>query len=137
MTPGPRGPRGPRGFGFLRARSQSLVYFACFAAIGYSYMANRENIDRIEAEGVERRDQSCDISEAKHKADVVQLERTYAYLLSLSPREKRSSINRAVLANLPNVEREARLDPAPSFCDEPGVGLKEPDPKIPARPPNL
>jgi hypothetical protein len=131
---GQRGPRGFRGFGFRVARSPALVYFACFVAIGYSFWTNHNAINQIQEESKGRRDQSCHISESTHKADVEQLQRTYDYLVNLTPRQKRSAINRAVLANLPNVEHAARLDPAPPFCDEPGIGLPEPDPVLPKRP---
>ena len=101
-----------------------------------SAKANRA-IRQIERESKGRRDQSCRISESQHKADVDGLRRTYDYLKQLTPRQRRSPINRAILANLPVTEREARMDPAPPFCDEPGIGLPEPDPVLPKRPKSL
>ena len=98
--------------------------------------ANRA-VRQIEAESRARRDQSCRISEETHKDDVDSLRRTYKYLLDLTPRQKQTTFNRALLANLPNVERKARQDPAPPFCDEPGIGLPEPDPVVPKRPKSL
>jgi hypothetical protein len=86
------------------------------------------------AEQKARRDQACAISEAKQRRDIDSLRRTYDYLLTLSPTEKRDPINRAVLAGLPRTEADARLDDAPPYCDEPGIGEPEPDPTIPRRP---
>jgi len=100
----------------------------------YAIYQNHAAIDRIDREGLGRRDQACTISERKQLADVQQLRRTYAYLLSLSPRERRSRLNMAVLQQLPSVEQEARFDDAPKFCDQPHLGLPEPDSKIPKRP---
>lgn len=88
-------------------------------------------------EGVERRDQSCRLFEGQHLADVRRLRRTYRYLLSLSATEREMALNQFVLRSLPQTEREARLDRAPDYCDEPGVGRSEPDPVIPHRPAQL
>lgn len=111
-------------------------------ATAYAIRENARAIDRINQEGVERRDQSCRISEAKQAKDVSQLERTYRYLLDLSPSEARSTLNQAILQGLPLVEKEARLDDAPPFCDEHDpdgkpIGLAEPDMKVPDRPAGL
>lgn len=89
---------------------------------------------RIQAEGEQRRDQSCGISEAKQHKDIRQLADTYRYLLALSPAEQRSTFNTFIRARLPLAEREAAEDDAPPFCDEDGVGLPEPDLKVPRRP---
>jgi hypothetical protein len=65
------------------------------------------------------------------------LRKTYLYLEQLKPAERRTTLNRFILHKLPSVEREARTDQAPGFCDEPGIGLPEPDPRIPQRPKGL
>jgi hypothetical protein len=90
----------------------------------------------IRAENRERRDQACAISERKQASDILKLERTYAYLLR-QPREafeEKNSLPSEVVRALPQSEEEARTDDAPPFCDEPGIGLREPDMKVPARP---
>ncbi len=127
---GERGQRGKNGFGW----SQAIVYLACFAAVGYSYWVNHNNIDQIKTERTERTNQSCNISERKQQGDVRSLKLTYDYLVSLTPEQAREPLNALIYRELPRAEKEARLDDAPSFCDEPGIGLPEPDPKVPERP---
>jgi hypothetical protein len=95
--------------------------------------AQRDN----ERESRERLDATCTIFESSQRSDVDALAQTYRYLADLPPREMSSSLNRAVLANLPATIREATVDDAPGYCDAPGVGLPEPDPPLPKRPPNL
>jgi hypothetical protein len=87
---------------------------------------------QIAAEGMERRDQTCVLFEREHLRHVIRLERTYDYLDGLPRRERGSSLTRAVVRQLPELEVDARTDSAPPFCDEPGVGLPEPDPEPPA-----
>jgi hypothetical protein len=91
----------------------------------------------FKAETRERVNQTCRILEGKQRDTVDQLKQTYTYLLGLSPAEKRSPLNRAVLANVPKLERDARVNDAPAYCNDPGVGLPEPDPEPPARPAQL
>ncbi len=93
---------------------------------------------RIDNESRGRRDQSCRQSEAKHQADVNELKRTYRFLTNPKKRALLGpGLARLIILTLPAREREARVDPAPPFCDEPGIGLPEPDPKIPERPKGL
>lgn len=85
-------------------------------------------------ERASRTDQTCTVFEQQHKDDVDQLIATYRYLASLSGEELAQPLNRFVLGSLPGVIREAQTDDAPPYCDEPGVGLPEPDPVVPERP---
>lgn len=82
-------------------------------------------------EATARADQVCRIFEQAHKDDVDQLIQTYAYLDKLTPQEVHDPLNTFVILNLPTQEKRARTDSAPEFCDEPGVGLPEPDPVLP------
>lgn len=94
--------------------------------------------DKISDEGKGRRDQSCRQSEAKHLADVQELRRTYRFLTDPAKRRLLGrGLARLIILTLPQREREARVDPAPPFCDEPGIGLPEPDPTVPKRPQGL
>lgn len=86
-------------------------------------------------ETAERRDQSCKISEQKQRGDVDQLKQTYDFLTNPPPGLE--NLVPIALTQLPQVEREAKADDAPAFCDEPGVGEPEPDPKLPKRPKGL
>lgn len=89
---------------------------------------------KTRADQRERLDQTCTLFETDHLRDVKKLRHTYRYLLALRPDERDDTINRFVRRDLPELERDARTDSAPEFCDEPGRGLPEPDPVVPRRP---
>ena len=130
----------------------ALAAFLILAAgQAWSWKMASDAIDRVSdvqvaqiREGVERRDQICLSAEREHLNAVTRLDRTYRYLVGLTPREARTRLNEAILRQLPEIESEARTDVAPLFCDEPGeraekagappVGLPEPDPEVPQRP---
>ncbi len=139
---GEKGARGPRGHAD-RIRGQWLVYVCCFVAIGYTWAANHSAVSKITAEGRDRRSQTCTTFESEHLQEVRQLRATYAYLLALTAQERRSTLNRFVIRQLPERERDARTDAdafgvtVPAYCDEPGIGLPEPDPVTPKRPASL
>jgi hypothetical protein len=99
--------------------------------------ANRLLVQTIEREGVQRRDQLCQLFETDHLADVKRLKRTYQYLEAVSRRKRRGALNAEITRGLPDLEREAAADSAPDFCDAPDVGLPEPDPVVPERPQSL
>lgn len=86
-------------------------------------------------EGAERRDQTCTIDERTQAEDVYELRQTYDFLADPPPGQE--GLAALILPNLPKSEADARLDDAPPFCDERGVGLPEPDPVLPCRPPVL
>lgn len=90
--------------------------------------------DRVSGEGQDRRDQTCVLFERQHETEVKRLAQTYRYLLGLSPEEQANPLNRAVAAQLPELEERVKTIAAPPYCDEPGVGLSEPNPEIPKRP---
>lgn len=103
----------------------------------------RELSVSIQKEGAERRSQNCTTFEGAHRQEVDRLNQTYAYILKLTPAERRTTLNRTVIAGVPRLETEASSDSdnegvlVPSYCDEPGVGLPEPDPIVPKRPAKL
>lgn len=92
---------------------------------------------KIQLESKNRRDQACLRDESSHLDDVRALGQTYRYLEQLKPSERKQTINVFILRNLPQTEQKARHDSAPDFCDEPGIGLREPDPVLPPRPAGL
>lgn len=101
-------------FGFLYGRQDTLL---------------KDFID----ETTERRSQSCDLFEGQHLDDVKELRRTYKYIEALEPEEISSTLNQFVIRGLPELEDDARNDPAPEYCDDPNIGLPEPDPNLPPK----
>lgn len=107
-----------------------LISTAVAVAVGYALgQWDRERRDRI--------NEACTISERKQFTDVTTLRKTYEYVADLTAAQKREPLNRAIIAQLPSLEVDARTDDAPSYCDEPDVGLPEPDPQVPERPAGL
>jgi len=114
----------------------------------YAVVESAGNVRALEAESHERRDQSCVVFErdtiAAKTAYVTakqQLTSTQDYLHTLSPAERRTGINQAIVASLPRLKdavdvqwRNARATAAPVYCDEPGIGLEEPNPALPDKP---
>lgn len=108
-----------------------------------SLLLNGLLYDRGISEAAERRDQNCLSFEGKHAQEVRDLDDQYAFLLT-APRERWDDTQTFVYERtLPALEREAVRDNdplgerVPAYCDEPGVGLAEPDPCIPKRPQSL
>lgn len=107
-------------------------------------VANKAAVAQIEAEGADRRNQNCEILERQHAETVRSLKLTYDYLAGLTPAQRQEPLNKLLITQLPQTEKQARIDQAPAYCDEPGaaaeakgadpVGLPEPDPVIPKRP---
>ena len=112
-------------FAFERILTAALIFTTVYLFVGF--------LNEVEG----RRDQTCTIFERAQARDVRRLKDTYAYLVKLPQDERGDSINIAIRASLRNLEAEAKTDDAPKFCDEPGVGEKEPDPRIPRRPKSL
>jgi hypothetical protein len=114
---------------------------------GFAVKQNADRVDeidrlvtRIEVEGRERRDQACVLNERDHLADVQNLKRAYdrlpeafAFYMSIAPADMKPLLRSMIAQDLKRLEQEARVDQAPEYCDEPGVGLVEPDPVIPER----
>ena len=108
---------------------------------------NRVSLDRFLRESRERRNEACRISEYEQAREVRQLRRTYEFLPRLLREDPDGILAAASRGSLAALESDARTDNAPAYCDEPGVaaeargeppvGLPEPDPKIPPRPPGL
>jgi hypothetical protein len=127
-----------------RALESWLPYLAAFAAAGYTFFSTSAVIDNFKQEIRDRRSATCQSFESSHLQEVRQLSNTYAYLESLTPAERKTSINKFVYRiSLPQLEAEARSDQdnigifVPGYCDLPGYGLPEPDPKVPTRPKGL
>lgn len=91
----------------------------------------------IRAEGFRRRDQTCVLFERTHIDDVAQLQATYNFVAKLSPQEAQTNLNRAIILRLPEVEKKARSTTPPKYCRPASVGVKDPFPVLPSRPPGL
>lgn len=89
---------------------------------------------KIQNESQERRHQICLRDEREHLKDVHRLQETYRFLVD--PPAALWDLRTVVRAQLSRTESDAR-DRAPQFCDDPEVGLPEPDPVIPSRPKSL
>lgn len=113
------------------------LLFAAVMLSAFSLLASVWLWDQLRDEGVQRRDQSCLIQEAKQRSDVAALKRTYDYLSGRTSYPQTQELRRIALAGLPRAFHEAELDDAPPFCDELGVGEPEPDPPLPERPAGL
>lgn len=104
---------------------------------------NIRQIQNLQHEGLVIRSDICRSFEQTHRREVTQLKSTYKYLLSLSPEERKTTLNRTVASQLPQAERDARSDQddlgvfVPRYCDRPKSGLPEPDPVVPKRPKQL
>lgn len=108
--------------------------------IGDVARLSRENAAltrRIVREGRRRRDQTCTYAERQQRTETLRLRRTYQYLRQLTPAERNDRLNQFVLRGLPAQEKDARDSAAPPYCNGDGVGLDEPDPAFPERPPGL
>lgn len=93
-----------------------------------------EATQQIRREAFIRQDQSCLLFERLYIENVDRLQRTYEYVLGLSPEQRREPLNAAVIAGVPNTEQATRSSRPPSFCDSPRVGRAEPPPRVPRRP---
>lgn len=116
---------------------RDLVTVLAISIAAYAVISTVSLVRELRSETAQRINETCRISETKQRSDVEALRRTYEYLGGLSGKQLAEPLNRAVLAGLPSTIREAETDDAPSYCDKPGVGLPEPDPKLPVRPRNI
>jgi hypothetical protein len=104
-----------------------------FAVSVFVYVAITGN----QSEAEKRRDANCVLFERNYAENVKQLQATYDYVAHLRASELGSSLNKAVILQLPDTERRASTSRPPHYCDPPDVGLKDPVPMIPSRPPGL
>lgn len=101
------------------------------------FKLNSQATDKIEAEGKERRDQTCQTLELQYRDNLYNLQATYRYLLGLSEEQAREAINAAIALELPRTERRVLLSRPPAYCSDPGVGLPGRTPSVPERPVEL
>lgn len=121
---------------FLVTLSLITSAAACLLTAGL-FRLNSQATDKIEVEGRERRDQTCQTLELQYRDNLHSLQATYRYLLGLSDEQAREAINTAIALELPRTERRALLSRPPAYCSDPGVGLPGRTPTVPARPKEL
>lgn len=120
-----------------------LLLFNNQSTIEKQIVANRALAVKISREGTERRTQTCTTFESAHRQEVTQLASTYKFLAQLTPAERSTTFNRFIINTVPSTEADALSDSddrgvnVPAYCDEPNVGLPEPDPIVPKRPKEL
>lgn len=114
-------------------RQIRMVLLALCVGVVVNSTALAAGFLRMVSESNAREHQTCMLFEREHLLNVQRLSNTYAYLSLLPESEYGTSLTRALVRQLPDLERGARADSAPEFCDQPGVGLREPDPPVPAR----
>lgn len=107
------------------------------------YARSVDATNDINREGAARRDQACRGAEGAYKTEIEQLRQTYDYFAHPPKGLEQTIKDPRVVQTLHDQERDAAKDTdrfgqfvAP-YCDESGVGLKEPDPTLPKRPKGL
>jgi hypothetical protein len=121
-----------------------VAFVLLVGSLAYAVVSNRSAARQataytrqIEHERARSMHQTCILFERYYNEAVTRVTNTYKYIGQLGPEERRTPLNRFVIANLSRTERDARLSVAPRYCNGPDVGLPEPPPKIPRRPRDL
>jgi hypothetical protein len=97
----------------------------------------------IQNEADVRRSQTCESFESAYAEQIRRLENTYVFLTLPGIKERSPDLYALALRELTALETAARKDSdpfgprVPDYCDDEGVGLPEPDPKVPRRPADL
>ena len=112
-----------------RITAAGAMVLASFSLLASVYLYT--NVRDVQRTG---RDQSCVLFERQYRSAVDRINRTYAYVEKLTPRERRTAINRAVIQQIPQTEQDAHQARPPRYCDPSDVGLPGPHPRIPPRP---
>lgn len=132
--PDRRSSPGRRAYDNLQAKEESarpIILYGWMMALTIFLVIFALNLN---SGNKQRRDQACTIFERQQVQNVKTLTQTYGFLLSLSPTQIQDPLNELILRNVPQTEATARTDPSPAYCDDEGIGLPEPDPKVPPRP---
>lgn len=129
----------------------NLIAIVVLAVGSFGVVRNALNIDdtqtalekaedalrEVRRESRQRVEQDCLKEERDHLKDVKNLRRTYRFLVNYPEDQRTDPLYIALIQTLPQTESAARTDNAPLYCDEPNVGLPEPDPAVPKRPKSL
>jgi hypothetical protein len=113
------------------------------AIAGYAVHTSAETVAKLDQEAEVRRSQTCETFEGAYAEQVRRLENTYGFLLLPGIRQRSPDLYDFAIRELPTLERGAKSDDdpfgprVPAYCDDPNVGLPEPDPEVPRRPDGL
>lgn len=88
---------------------------------------------RVDREATVRVNEACLASKLRYRVAVSSLSRTYSFLEQSSPSERKSTINRFILAGLDKQEKDLKGIKPASFCK----GIGPPVPPVPKRPPSI
>jgi hypothetical protein len=102
--------------------------FITMFAVGVAFYA----IVKVVNEGAARRDETCKLFERQHAADVKQVTATIDFLRNPPP--QLAGLVGIARAQLKDTYVKAVASTEPGYCNEPGVGLAEPGPKLPPPP---
>lgn len=119
----------------------AIVGLLCGAVVALTFLCGYL-VTKIDSEGKDRRDQTCRGWEKVHAQEIKDLRRSYGFYTdpNLPPSLKQLVKNPISIAVLRERIRNAKSDLdqfgqfVPPYCDEPNVGVKEPDPKVPKMP---
>jgi hypothetical protein len=100
-------------------------------AVGVAFFA----LLKVYVEGNHRRDEACTLFERMHAADVKKVTDTVRFIAHPPPRL--AGLVNLARAQLPVTFADAEASTEPGYCNEPGVGLPEPGPRVPPRPASL
>lgn len=140
----PTRPNQESGWNGLFKRPAVFVIFSMCTVVAavliFFYISLDGAINKINSEREERTDQACRGYELQYAEEVKELRNTYKLLEDPPPEFVGLLKNPLVVDSILEDERNVQNDRdefgvyvAP-YCDEPGVGLEEPDPVVPERP---
>lgn len=93
---------------------------------------------RLSDESKARRSGTCASFELQHQTDIRNLRGVYTYLADLSSHQQQSATARAVVKQLPEIQKRALTNIVPPDCSEPGFGLDDSKLEpVPAEPPEV
>jgi hypothetical protein len=121
------------------------LVIATFSVViaGYAVWTSSQTVHKLDQEAEIRRSQTCETFEGAYSEQIRRLENTYVFLLLPGIRQRSPDLFDFALRELPTLEQGAKSDDdpfgprVPAYCDDPNVGLPEPDPKVPRRPAGL
>lgn len=100
----------------------------------------QDTADAVAREVAQRKDQPCTHFEGAYQEEIDFLKRDYKLLTTTGPNAPLPDLQKFILDRIVYEEKQVKSDSdnhgayVPDYCDEPGAGNPEPDPKVPERP---